>query len=224
MKKTAIATALLLASGVANSAAITSLEITGGSFAMNGGVPDAFVIGDYADMTVGGYDGSAPTGPNFSSTSIVSFAFGTNGNVAVYTAPADDVNSGFAAPTGDITGGTATLELDSWTAWWNGTAFNQGSTSTKGPTETCVYNAGSFSNVCSTAVVVDSYDAGTGAFTASWDSVVVGGAFNGSLGNWEISGVMSTGAPAEVPVPAAVWLFGSGLVGLAGIARRRKAV
>lgn len=28
---------------------------------------------------------------------------------------------------------------------------------------------------------------------------------------------------SEVPVPAAVWLFGSGLVGLAGIARRRKA-
>ena len=28
--------------------------------------------------------------------------------------------------------------------------------------------------------------------------------------------------PAVVPVPAAVWLFGSGLVGLAGIARRRK--
>ena len=30
-------------------------------------------------------------------------------------------------------------------------------------------------------------------------------------------------APAAVPVPAAVWLFGSGLVGLAGVARRRKA-
>jgi len=28
---------------------------------------------------------------------------------------------------------------------------------------------------------------------------------------------------SEVPVPAAVWLFGSGLVGLAGVARRRKA-
>lgn len=33
---------------------------------------------------------------------------------------------------------------------------------------------------------------------------------------------VSTGA-APVPVPAAVWLFGSGLLGLAGVARRRKA-
>ena len=30
--------------------------------------------------------------------------------------------------------------------------------------------------------------------------------------------------PAPVPVPAAVWLFGSGLIGLAGVARRRKTV
>ena len=29
--------------------------------------------------------------------------------------------------------------------------------------------------------------------------------------------------PTVVPVPAAVWLFGSGLIGLAGIARRKKA-
>jgi hypothetical protein len=35
--------------------------------------------------------------------------------------------------------------------------------------------------------------------------------------NWQIAG---TAAP-EVPVPAAAWLFGSGLVGLAGMARRR---
>jgi hypothetical protein len=28
----------------------------------------------------------------------------------------------------------------------------------------------------------------------------------------------------EIPIPAAVWLFGSGLLGLIGIARRRKAV
>ena len=28
--------------------------------------------------------------------------------------------------------------------------------------------------------------------------------------------------PSAVPVPAAAWLFGSGLIGLVGIARRRK--
>ncbi len=31
-------------------------------------------------------------------------------------------------------------------------------------------------------------------------------------------------SPSTVPVPAAAWLFGSGLMGLAGVARKRKAV
>jgi hypothetical protein len=35
-----------------------------------------------------------------------------------------------------------------------------------------------------------------------------------------ISGFVSQ---TPVPVPAAIWLFGSGLIGLAGIARRRAA-
>lgn len=34
---------------------------------------------------------------------------------------------------------------------------------------------------------------------------------------WQVSGV------TPVPIPAAVWFFGSGLIGLAGIARRKKA-
>lgn len=36
------------------------------------------------------------------------------------------------------------------------------------------------------------------------------------------AGVVTFGAPAAVPIPAAVWLFGSGLLGLVGIGRRRK--
>lgn len=38
------------------------------------------------------------------------------------------------------------------------------------------------------------------------------------------NGTLTAGAmPSAVPVPAAVWLFGSGLIGLAGVARRKKA-
>lgn len=39
--------------------------------------------------------------------------------------------------------------------------------------------------------------------------------------NYAISAVVPT-AVSEVPVPAAAWLFGSGLLGLAGTARRRR--
>ena len=44
---------------------------------------------------------------------------------------------------------------------------------------------------------------------------------------WSITEAQSAGATwavaTVVPVPAAVWLFGSGLIGLVGIARRKKA-
>jgi hypothetical protein len=45
-----------------------------------------------------------------------------------------------------------------------------------------------------------------------------------ALDNWRLDadGTLTYGAPA-VPVPAAVWLMGSGLLGLVGVARRRKA-
>jgi len=44
---------------------------------------------------------------------------------------------------------------------------------------------------------------------------------NGTV-QWHLSGSGAYTAP--VPIPAAVWLFGSGLLGLLGIARRKKFV
>lgn len=46
-----------------------------------------------------------------------------------------------------------------------------------------------------------------------------------TLGTWNLTaaGMLTYSAPSAVPVPAAVWLFGSGLIGLVGVARRKKA-
>ena len=203
MKKSVLAAALLLATGAASAAPITTLEITGGDFAM-AGAGGTLNPAAFASMSVDGatFDGSAPTATgseaSYAPTSIVTFAFGFFGPVATYTAASDGVNGGFTPVTGDLTGSDLTLDLNSWTAYWNGTSFNQGASG-----------------------VTATVDA-TGNFTASWTALVVGGAFNGQIGSWTITG--TTDAPTTViPVPAAVWLFGSGLIGLAGVARRKKA-
>jgi len=43
-------------------------------------------------------------------------------------------------------------------------------------------------------------------------------------GQWELSGNSLTLGVSAVPVPAAVWMFGSALLGLAGVSRKRKTV
>ena len=82
-------------------------------------------------------------------------------------------------------------------------------------------NTGPFSNIQRTL-----YWSGTG-FDASlaWNfSFNLGDQFTYNK-DWDSFAwaVRSGDVPAFVPVPAAVWLFGSGLIGLIGIARRKRA-
>lgn len=64
---------------------------------------------------------------------------------------------------------------------------------------------------------------GAGNFTLSasykptLDEGSVAGAYSSQFVEWSLAGSYST----VVPVPAAAWLFGSGLMGLVGVARRR---
>ena len=62
-----------------------------------------------------------------------------------------------------------------------------------------------------------------------WGANFGGGTFNGSYNDLDGNRLATYGmdlrlsmAPAPVPVPAAAWLFGSGLLGLAGVARRKQ--
>ena len=215
MKKTILATTLLLSSGIAHSAAIDRLILTGGTFSMDGENFFDVMPGVFAKMTVGGYDGGNPNSADFASNSIGHFVFGAFGPVNVTTRPADDANSGFRAVSGDLTNDVLTLDLDAWAAWYAGSVFNQGNN------EKCVLAdfVTIFSDTCSVPMTT-TWDADTWEFTAAWGSVITDGSFKGNLGQWTITGNASIGI---IPVPAAVWLFGSGLIGLMGVARRKKA-
>ena len=77
--------------------------------------------------------------------------------------------------------------------------------------------------------VVNVWDVAEGPRTytsTDWDGdgilggKMIDGAFVGFSANFNLVG---DDLPPPVPVPAAVWLFGSGLLGLVGVARRRKA-
>ena len=57
----------------------------------------------------------------------------------------------------------------------------------------------------------------------SLELVAICGGVAGCQSNIFWDNVSITADIAAVPVPAAVWLFGSGLLGLVGVARRKKA-
>ena len=62
----------------------------------------------------------------------------------------------------------------------------------------------------------------TDGATYTWTVVTTGVDANNLLTQSEFPLTVTLNAPSAVPLPAAAWLFGSGLIGLAGVARRRR--
>ena len=142
---------------------------------------------------------------------------------------------------GDIGGGTWAVASPSpffgfiWTAH-NGTTFGPGTysfdTIEAGVYTNVVVGAGQVGghilfdwNTTTNIDVVNVWDVAGDTYTstdvnADADGLpglaMIDGAFPGFAANFNFT------APAAVPVPAAVWLFGSGLLGLVGVARRKK--
>ena len=71
-----------------------------------------------------------------------------------------------------------------------------------------------------------SYNPADDSYTLSWVAPFTI-TIDTILGSQDVSGTVSVdlmGTVSAVPVPAAVWLFGSGLIGLIGFSRRRKKI
>ncbi len=118
---------------------------------------------------------------------------------------------------------------------WNVDNFNGGTTvgtvftpnAPNGNTAWNVFTTGAATNSAGTTngTVISACTGGycgtvvsSGQVGADW-----GGFFGAAVNErWNIKIVFTGPLQAPIPVPAAVWLFGSGLLGLAGIARRKK--
>lgn len=95
------------------------------------------------------------------------------------------------------------------------------------PNPVTVWSVGGFSFSMDN-VTIDTQTAS--ALTLSGSGMITGGGFDPTPGTWAFSGQTASNitfswssSNLAVPIPPAVWLFGSGLLGLVGIARRRKA-
>jgi hypothetical protein len=214
MQKSTIAAAVAATMGVttADAASITTMVVTNGYFGMG-----QFTNFTYIPFTGLGSDTDLTSYSSFSSngTAQPTGAGGTcaAGTVGCFDFGAAQVNTFMAASSSQSgvggggptlsgeeyndTGGTTNIDTSGYFANWNGTDFNQGNTSSVLVTSNCT--------------------AGTCDFTASWTSFISGGPFDGNTGCWFLQGTVSS-----IPVPAAAWLMGSGLVGLVGVARRKR--
>ncbi|MHB8455192.1 MAG: VPLPA-CTERM sorting domain-containing protein [Acidiferrobacterales bacterium] len=180
--------------------------------------PGGIVLGSYQNFVLNpnvphpyNWDGkgaSAGTGYSASPTVLASivqpFIFAGDATYVGTNPISYQSGNSYAAPTADLSncvGNSCTLSVDlsSWEVMWNGSAFQQGPRPV---------NTGPF------VPAVGTYDTGTHAYSLTWTSQISGGPFNGVTGHWHIDGVVST-----VPLPASIWMLGSGLIGLLALFR-----
>ncbi|WP_372521448.1 VPLPA-CTERM sorting domain-containing protein [Sulfuricaulis sp.] len=240
MKKTALSCALGLVVGVAafgaHAAVVNNgdtLSITSSTSTSNGAL---ITVNSYFGMDQDG-NSKISAGERTGITGVGNIVIGSaqagsgshSGTINGSESPAFDIwqffgNTGLDYTTVPVTGSTtAGLNLSGWTVAWNGI-------------QTIPMGNGPWQPLNCTALGCSGHTFTNGNAQFIWNgtygstySLNYAGTvplndpsgFGGVQYFLHLTGVV-TAAPSEVPIPAAVWLFGSGLLGLAGVARRKK--
>ena len=219
----AVAAALGASGGVAQAALVNGSTLNFGGtqscFTMGGGLGCPPASPGFSGQSVTDVNGivlgtvQAATGthtgtPNGSETPNIDAAWAFFGNTGLHLT---------ATPTNVMTasGNTATIDFSGWRVSWNGIpSINMGSGAWSADAP-----------VNGVANVTCGVDCGNGdTYTLVYSATVPQGDpsnFGGTKYWLHLTGTV-TAAPTVIPVPAAVWLLGSGLLGLVGVARRKK--
>jgi len=235
IKKTALATALVTVMGFtaigAQAASVVNGDKLGITAGVNTGTVSAPVVtGSYFAMDTNGdskIQQSEKTLLSEGTTGLiigVTTATGSNHTGAPTAGDSNAIDAPwfFSSNTGSdfvtvgVTGSTtAGLAMSGWRVAWSGSVFDM--------------SGGAWNPVGGTGAT-GTFASGIGRFT--WDGIygdayildyhatVPSGGFAGVQYELHLQGNVTQ--TAVIPVPAAAWLFGSGLMGLVGIARRRK--
>lgn len=205
MKKTAIAAALLMVTGAASAVPVS----TGGVFNMYSqaglDTTGAPTVAINVDATISGFvDQDAGTWGVSSTMPFYGLTWTASNGQLITTAGSYALDTA----SGTVVAGTGVVAADGMMN------FNVGAGQVAGTID--------FAWGATTGIrVVNVWNVnGDGSLTAAAIPGMENGPFPGFNAAFDLT---SAGLISAVPVPAAVWLFGSGLLGLAGVARRRKA-
>ena len=191
-------------------------KMAGSEASLSSGSAGGIILGTYQDYTLNDGPHVEKEGKGYSQDAVISESTAVStfqffGVTTYIGLNAISNQTGNAAPApeifmGDCISGICglTAELSAWEVFWNGNVFEQGPRPS---------NAGPFT------LAEGTFNQLTNEYVLEWQSQVKGGAFNGQLALWHLEGTVSE--ISTVPVPSAVWLFGSGLIGLVGVARRK---
>ena len=148
------------------------------------------------------------------------------------------VGTGFTDGSGGSSGGGFSLAWDPSILTWQSSALTFSGDQLFGQPGVVDIAAGTWTNADVTSfngTTLANFEIATVTFKAtnlgvSPTDVTIGLFDNGSPRLWadsdgliDVNPTFIGGSVTVVPVPAAVWLFGSGLIGLIGVARRKKA-